>query len=84
MSSNFSDRIGNITVADVMDDEPVTMPSNTAALQAEEEFFLRYRWPWFAVTDDRGRYLGVVRQGRVEQEVQGGRPATTAAELVEE
>src|SRR3954454_23257947 len=49
LSSAFSDRLGGITVADVMDAEPVTMPSGTTALQAQDEYFLRYRWPWFAV-----------------------------------
>jgi len=83
LSSTFSERLGSIIVADVMDSEPVTMLSTTTALQAEEEFFLRYRWPWFAVVDPTGRYLGVVRKERVEQTIQSGRPAIDAAELVE-
>lgn len=83
LSSTFSDRIGGITVADVMDSEPVTIPSDTRALDAEEEYFLRYGWSWFAVTDPRGRYLGVLRRERAEEAVQSGQPATTAAELVE-
>ena len=83
LTSAFSDRIGGITVADVMDNEPVTMPGATRAIDAEEEYFLRYRWPWFAVVDERGRFLGVVRRERVEEAVAGGRPAETAAELVE-
>ncbi|MCW2990553.1 MAG: site-2 protease family protein [Solirubrobacterales bacterium] len=84
LSSTFSDKIGGITVADVMDNEPVTMPAETHALAAEDEFFLRYRWPWFAVTDDRGRYVGVLRRERAEESVQAGRPAATAGELIEE
>ncbi|MFL5847190.1 MAG: site-2 protease family protein [Solirubrobacteraceae bacterium] len=84
LSSTFSDRIGGIRVADVMDNEPVTMPAGTPALAAEDEFFLRYRYPWFAVTDERGRYVGVLRREAAEEAVRGGRPATTAAELVEE
>ena len=84
VSSALSDKIGGITVADVMDDEPVTMPASTQALVAEDEFFLRYRWPWFAVVDDRGRYIGVLKRESVEEAVQGGRPAITAGELVEE
>jgi Zn-dependent protease len=84
LSSTFSDRIGGITVADVMDAEPVAMPAGTQALAAEEEFFLRYRWPWFAVTDERGRFLGVLRREAAEEAVQGGKPAITAGELVEE
>jgi len=84
ISSNFSDRIGGITVADVMDREPVTMPGATTALAAEDEFFLRYRWPWFAVVDAGGRYLGVLRQERIEQAVAQGQPAIAVADLVEE
>ena len=84
LSSAFSDRLGHITVADVMDPEPVTLPAATPALQAEEEFFLRYGHAWFPVSDDRGRYLGVVRREAVEQAVAGGRPASTAGELIEE
>jgi Zn-dependent protease len=83
LSSAFSERLGGITVADVMDAEPVAMPSRTTALQAEEDFFLRYRWPWFAVVDAAGRYLGVLRRERIEQAVQGGQPAIEVAELVE-
>lgn len=84
VSSALSDKIGGITVADVMDDEPVTMPSSTRALEAEEEFFLRYRWPWFAVVDERGRYVGVLRREKAEAAVREGRPASTAGELIEE
>jgi Zn-dependent protease len=84
MSSAFSERIGAITVADVMDHEPVTMPAATRAIDAEDEYFLRYRWPWFAVVDDQGRYVGILRRERIDEAVAGGRPASTAAELVEE
>jgi Zn-dependent protease len=84
LSSAFSDRLGNITVADVMDAEPVAVPATTQALAAEEEFFLRYREPFFPVVDERGRYLGVLRRERVEEAVAGGRPATTAGELIED
>src|SRR4051794_5196343 len=84
ISSNFSERIGGITVADVMDREPVTMPGATTALAAEDEFFLRYRWPWFAVTDANGRYLGVLREERIQGAIGRGQPAISAAELVEE
>lgn len=84
VSSAFSDKIGGITVADVMDNEPVTMPASTRALAAEDEFFLRYRWPWFAVVDERGRYVGVLRRERAEEAVQSGKPAIAVSELVEE
>lgn len=84
LSSTFNERIGGITVADVMDHEPVTMPGDTDALAAEEEFFLRYGWPWFAVVDRNGHYLGVLRREHVEAAVAEGRPATSAGEMVED
>jgi len=83
-ASSFSERLAGITVADIMDTEPVTIPDPTSLLQAQEEFFLRYRWPWFAVTDSGGRFLGVVRRERVEQEVSEGRPALTVGEVLDE
>ena len=84
LSSAFSERIGGITVADVMDHEPVTIPAGTAAAAADDEFFLRYRWPWFAVVDERGRYLGIVRRERVEEALGSGRPVLPVAELLED
>jgi Zn-dependent protease len=83
LSSAFSERLGGITVADVMDAAPVTMPAETTAMRAEEEFFLRYRWPWFAVVDAAGRYLGVVRREGVERAMGTGQPAVAVQELVE-
>ncbi len=61
-----SERIEGVTVADIMDREPVTIPGELPLGRAEDEFFLRYRWPWFPVVDAYGRYLGIVRQERVE------------------
>jgi len=58
--ANFSDRIGDIRVADVMDAEPVAIPESLTAEEAETDFFLRYRWPWFPVVDPYGRLVGVV------------------------
>jgi Zn-dependent protease len=84
LSSALNQRIGEITVADVMDDEPVAMPADTTALAADDEFFLRYGWPWFAVVDPRGRYLGVIRREGAEASIAAGRPAVTVDELVEE
>jgi Zn-dependent protease len=84
LSSAFSERIGAITVADVMDHEPVTLPGDTTVLAAEDEYFLRYRWPWFAVTDPRGRFVGVLRRERLEEALGRGLPAAPVAELLGE
>jgi Zn-dependent protease len=77
-------RIKNVTVADIMDREPVTMPSDTTLLDAQEHFFMRYRWPWFAVVDPARHFLGVVRRQRVEHEIEAGRPALQVADVLEE
>ena len=76
MQTAVSERIEGVTVADIMDREPVTIPGELPLGRAEDEFFLRYRWPWFPVVDAYGRYLGIVRQERVE-----GAAATAGNEL---
>ncbi len=77
-------RIQRLRVADVMDREPVTIPADTGLLDAQEQFFLRYRWPWFAVVDPARHFLGVVRSERVASEIAAGRPALEVAEVLEE
>ncbi len=77
----LSERIREIKVSDIMDREPVTIPSATTLVDAEEEFFARYRQPWFAVIDDARHYVGLLRSERVDAEMQGGRPALTAGEV---
>jgi Zn-dependent protease len=77
-------RIENITVADIMDREPVTMQAAVTLLDAQEQYFLRYRWPWFAVVDPAGHFLGVVRQQRVDSEIAAGRPALPVVDVLEE
>ncbi len=77
-------RIQSITVADIMDREPVTIPAAATLLDAHEEFFLRYRWPWFAVVDPARHFLGVVRATRVDAEISAGRPALQVADVLEE
>jgi Zn-dependent protease len=77
-------RIQSITVADIMDREPVTIPADVTLLDAQEQFFQRYRWPWFAVVDPARHFLGVVRQQRVDSEIAAGRPALSVIDVLEE
>jgi Zn-dependent protease len=76
-------RIQSLTVSDVMDTEPVVIPSGMTLLDAQEQFFLRYRWPWFAVTDEAAHYLGILRANVVDAEVTAGRPALHAGDIAE-
>jgi Zn-dependent protease len=80
----FGQRIAGVTVADIMDREPVTIPAELSLLDAHEQFFLRYRWPWFAVVDPGCHFLGVVREQRVDEEIAAGRPALAVVDVLEE
>jgi Zn-dependent protease len=83
-SGAFGRKIAGVTVADIMDREPVTIPAGTSLLDAQEQFFLRYRWPWFAVVDPGKHFLGVVREQRVDAEIEAGRPALPVVDVLEE
>jgi Zn-dependent protease len=63
----FTEQLEGITVADVMDSEPVTIPAGLPAARAYEDYFLRYQgWEWFAVVEDDGRYIGLAHRRAVE------------------
>jgi Zn-dependent protease len=65
--SAFSERLKGVTVADIMDADPVVIPADFPSSRAWEEFFLRYQgWPWFAVVDADGRYVGLAHRAAVE------------------
>ena len=64
--ADFAGRIEHIRVADVMDAEPVAIPDSASLADAEHDFFLRYGWAWFPVTDSSGRLVGVVSREAVE------------------
>jgi Zn-dependent protease len=65
--SDFTERLQGITVADVMDAEPVAIPADLPALQAWDDYFLRYHgWPWFAIVEADGRYAGLAHRAAVE------------------
>jgi Zn-dependent protease len=84
VQGSLGQRIQQLRVADVMDTEPVTIPAQTGLLDAQENFFLRYRWPWFAVVDPARHFLGVVRSERVDAEIAAGRPALPVVDVLEE
>src|SRR4051794_10160343 len=81
--SAFSDRLEGITVADLMDAEPVTIPAELPADRAYEDFFLRYQgWEWFAVVEADERYVGVAHREPVRQVAEGGGEARPVRDLV--
>jgi Zn-dependent protease len=73
LQSEFTDRLEGITVADLMDAEPVTIPASTPADRAYEDFFLRYHgWDWFAVVDADGRFAGIAHREPLRQVYDAG------------
>lgn len=66
LQTQVTARIEGVRVADVMDADPVAIRSDATLEEAYEQFFLRYRWPWFPVVDRAGRLLGLVTSGEVE------------------
>jgi Zn-dependent protease len=60
-------RIEGVRVADVMDNEPIAIPADMKIADALHEFFLRYRYDWFPVVDDAGRFVGIVDRERAER-----------------
>jgi Zn-dependent protease len=68
VQTQFTERLEGVTVADVMDAEPVTIPADLPAGRAFEEFFLRYQgWEWFAVVEPDGRFAGLAHREPIEQ-----------------
>ena len=49
-----------------MDADPVAIAESSSLADAEQDFFLRYGWPWFPVVDSDGRLVGVVSREAVE------------------
>jgi Zn-dependent protease len=65
--SAFTERLAGVTVADIMDSDPVAIPADLPAARAWEEYFLRYQgWPWFAVVERDGRYAGLAHRAAVD------------------
>ena len=65
VQTTMSARIEGVRVADIMDRQPVAIPSRTPVADALDQYFLRYGWSWFPVIDDSGRFLGIARQERL-------------------
>ena len=73
--SAVNEQLAGVTVADVMDAEPVTIPAGLSVERAFEDYFLRYQgWEWFAVVEDDGRFAGLARRAALEHaaRVEGG------------
>jgi len=67
MQTRITSQLEGLNVADVMDSEPVAVPSDAKLDTVLDEFFLRYRWQWFPVIDRTGRFLGLVIREKVDE-----------------
>lgn len=82
LQSRLASRIGGIRVADVMDAQPVAVGSGAHLDRALEDFFLRYRWPWFPVVDDVGRFVGLITRSEVETVPESARAGQTVEDVM--
>jgi Zn-dependent protease len=83
MQTALTDRIGDVRVADVMDREPVTIPGDLSVEAALDEYFLRYRWPWFPVVDAAHKFLGLIQRDRADEVPEPSRANSSVADFVD-
>jgi Zn-dependent protease len=83
LQSAISSRIEGVRVADVMDAEPVAIPEECSVEQALDEYFLRYRWPWFPVVDAAQRFKGLLIRETADEIPEVSRATARVAELLE-
>jgi Zn-dependent protease len=82
VQTQVADKISGVTVGDVMDSEPVAIPDEISIERALDEYFLRYRWPWFPVVDAGQRFLGLLQRGAADAVPEGRRSYARVSELM--
>jgi len=82
LQTEVTGRIEGLRVADVMDDQPVGIPASLTIDRALDEFFLRYRYPWFPVVDDAGRFTGLVTYESVNAVLESERATRTVESVM--
>jgi Zn-dependent protease len=80
--SQITSRIENVSVGDVMDREPVAIPEALSVEGALDEYFHRYRWPWFPVVDGNQRFVGLLDSGTAEAVPAVERATSTVGEIL--
>ena len=83
MQTSISGRIEGMRVYDVMDREPVAIPGELSVERALDEYFLRYRWPWFPVVGEAHRFLGLLDRDRADEVPEVSRATALVSDLVE-
>jgi Zn-dependent protease len=75
--------ISKLVVSDIMDREPVAISDQLTVEQALDEYFLRYRWPWFPVVDTAHRFLGLVVRDKADEVPETSRTTSLVSDLLE-
>jgi Zn-dependent protease len=83
MQTAITSKIDNLLVADVMDPEPVAIPGDISVERALDEYFLRYRWPWFPVVDAAHRFLGLLERDRADEVPEVSRASSNVSDLID-
>jgi Zn-dependent protease len=83
MQTEFASRIEGIRVADVMDTDPVAIPEDASVERALDEYFLRYRWPWFPVVDAAQRFRGLIERGAADAVPEVSRASSVVRDVFE-
>ena len=83
MQTRITSKISEVRVADVMDREPVAIPGEISIERALDEYFLRYRWPWFPVVDAAHRFLGLVVRDKADEVPEVSRASSLVSDLLE-
>jgi Zn-dependent protease len=83
MQTAITSKIDNLLVADVMDREPVAIPGDISIERALDEYFLRYRWPWFPVVDAAHRFLGLLERDRADEVPEVSRANSNVSDLID-
>lgn len=83
MQTAITSKIDGLQVADVMDREPVAIPGDISVERALDEYFLRYRWPWFPVVDAAHRFLGLLERDRADEVPEVSRANANVSDLID-
>lgn len=83
MQTQITSKIEGMQVSDVMDREPVAIPGELSIEKALDEYFHRYRWPWFPVVDAGRHFLGLVVRDKADEVPEVSRATSLVADVLE-
>jgi Zn-dependent protease len=81
--TGIADKLEGVKVGDVMDESPVAIPASLPVDRALDEYFLRYQWSWFPVTDESGLFAGVIMRDAIDAVPEAERIGTTVGQYLD-